>query len=183
MIEIICAIIGLIQGVLVALNKRSNWIAYIVQMVLLFVFSLINNLYGDAGNSLIYIIFGIIGLIYWGKNSNRKIKNANTAERLIACALTFIFSFGLFFVLRNTDDPLPFLDSFTTVTSFIATYFMVTKKTDAWIVWFINDIFYIIEYILLPDKAIYLAILNLIWTALAIYSYFNWRKIKRAQEQ
>ena len=108
MIEIICAIIGLLQGVLVALNKRSNWIAYIVQMVLLFVFSLINNLYGDAGNSLIYIIFGIIGLIYWGKNSNRKIKNANTAERLIACALTFIFSFGLFFGKRESIPSMKF---------------------------------------------------------------------------
>lgn len=182
MIEIICAIIGLIQGVLVALNKRSNWIAYIVQMVLLFVFSLFNKLYGDAGNSLVYIVFGITGLIYWGKSNDRKIKNANTAERLIVCALTFLFTLVLFFVLKSTDDPLPFLDSFTTVTSFVATYFMVTKKTDAWIVWFINDIFYIVEYILLPDQAIYLAILNLIWTVLAVYSYFNWRKIMRSQQ-
>lgn len=179
MIEIICAVLGLVQGVLVALNKRSNWIAYILQMMLLFVFSLLNKLYGDAGISLIYVVFGVIGLIYWGKDNKREIENACAAERIIACALTFVFTLGLFFVLKGTDDPLPFLDAFTTVTSFVATYFMVTKKIDAWIVWFVNDIFYIVEYILLPDKAIYLAVLNLIWTALAVYSYFNWRKIMK----
>lgn len=181
MVEIFCAVLGLIQGVLVALNKRSNWIAYILQMVLLFVFSLFNRLYGDAGNSLIYVIFGVIGLIYWGKDNERKIKNACAKERIIAFALTFVFTASLFFVLKSTDDPLPFLDAFTTVTSFVATYFMVTKKLDAWIVWFVNDIFYIVEYIMLPDKAIYLAVLNLIWTALAVYSYFNWRKIMKTQ--
>lgn len=39
-LEIGATIFGLIQGVLVMLNKRSNWIAYSMQMILMILFSL-----------------------------------------------------------------------------------------------------------------------------------------------
>lgn len=61
--EIGATIFGLLQGLLVMFNKRSNWIAYIVQMILMVIFSLSVNLYGDALNSLCYIFIGIIGFI------------------------------------------------------------------------------------------------------------------------
>ena len=87
------------------------------------------------------------------------------------------------YLLSKTQDPLPYLDAFTTVSSLIATYYMVRKKIDTWIIWFINDIFYVIEYFTLPDQAIYLGILNIIWTLMAIASYINWKKIMKKEEQ
>lgn len=48
-------------------NKRSNWIAYVIQMAFLIVFSLLNHLYGDVANNSIYFILGIIGYIMWKK--------------------------------------------------------------------------------------------------------------------
>ena len=45
MIEIGATILGLIQGILVMLNKRSNWIFYVLQMLLLIIFSIYNKLY------------------------------------------------------------------------------------------------------------------------------------------
>ena len=39
MIEILAVIFGVVQSVLVMLNKRSNWIFYVLQMILLAVFS------------------------------------------------------------------------------------------------------------------------------------------------
>ena len=67
MLEAICTILGLIQGVLVAINKRSNWIFYLLQMAGLFIFSLINHLYGDMINDAVYFAIGIVGLIRWGQ--------------------------------------------------------------------------------------------------------------------
>ena len=52
-LEIGATIFGLIQGVLVMLNKRSNWIAYSIQMLLMLMFSYSMNLYGDVTNSAI----------------------------------------------------------------------------------------------------------------------------------
>ena len=86
-------------------------------------------------------------------------------------------------VLKATNDPLLIIDAFTTVSSFIATYYMVTKKTDTWVIWFVNDIFYVITYWLLPEQALYLLGLNLIWTEMAVGPYISWKKIMKYCEK
>lgn len=177
--EIGGAVFGLTQGVLIMLNKRSNWIFYILEMLFLIMFSIINCLYGDIINNIFYLILGVIGFILWKKKDTNKITCATYQERIIYVILMIIGTIILTSILNNTDDPLPFLDSFTTISSLVATYYMMKKKIDTWVIWFINDIFYAIEYILLPESAIYLFMLNIIWTFMAIASYINWRKIMK----
>ena len=178
--EIIAAILGLIQGVLVMLNKRSNWIFYILQMIFLIIFSAINHLYGDVINNTFYLIFGFIGYMYWSKKiSTNKIRTAKYKERIIYITIIILGTIILSMFLKKTDDPLPLLDSFTTISSLVATYYMVKKITDSWIIWFINDIFYAIEYFMLPNQALYLFALNIIWSFLAVGSYINWKKLMK----
>lgn len=62
-LEIGATVLGLIQGVLVMLNRRSNWIFYILQMIFLILFSTINHLYGDIFNNSVYLIMGVVGFI------------------------------------------------------------------------------------------------------------------------
>ena len=84
-------------------------------------------------------------------------------------------------ILKQTNDPLPLLDSLTTVSSFVATYYMLVKKIDTWFIWFANDILYAIEYFILPEQAIYLFVLNVLWSVLAVISYFSWKKIMKEE--
>lgn len=176
--EIGATILGLIQGVLVMLDKRSNWIFYILQMLFLIVFSTMNNLYGDIANNSIYLVMGIIGFILWNKNDDtNKITKASIKEKIIYILIIALGTIIISNILRNTNDPLPILDAFTTVSSLVATYYMMRKKIDTWIIWFINDIFYAIEYFILPDQALYLFALNIIWTFMAVGSYINWNNI------
>ena len=180
--EIGATVFGLIQGVLVMLNKRSNWIFYILQMIFLIIFSTLNHLYGDIANNSIYLVMGVIGFILWNnsKESN-KITKASTKERIIYILLIALGTIILSTVLKKTNDPLPVLDSFTTISSLIATFYMMKKKIDTWIIWFVNDIFYAVEYFILPDQALYLFALNIIWTFMAVGSYINWNKIMKGQ--
>ena len=69
-LEIGATILGLIQGVLVMFNKRSNWIFYILQMAFLILFSSMNHLYGDVVNNSIYLLIGVFGFILWNSNSD-----------------------------------------------------------------------------------------------------------------
>ncbi len=178
--EIGSTLFGLIQGVLVMLNKRSNWIFYCLQMIFLIAFSLINNLYGDIFNNSIYLVIGVIGFILWDKNKKtNKITKTSFKEKIIYISLMGFGTLILSLLLKNTNDPLPVLDSFTTISSLIATYYMINKKLDTWIIWFVNDIFYSIEYFILPNQAFYLFILNIIWTFMAIASYINWNRIMK----
>lgn len=180
LLEIGATVLGLIQGVLVMLNKRSNWIFYVFQMLFLIIFSTINHLYGDVVNNSIYLVMGVIGFILWNKNSSSsKITKASIKEKIIYVLLILVGTIGVGCILKNTDDPLPMLDAFTTVSSLVATYYMMKKKIDTWIIWFINDIFYAIEYFILPNQALYLFLLNVVWTGMAVLSYINWNKIMK----
>ena len=48
---------------------------------------------------------------------------------------------------------------------------------------FINDIFYAIEYYILPEQAFYLFLLNILWTIMAVASYICWSKIMKGAEE
>lgn len=176
MIEITATIFGLLQGMLVMLNKRCNWIFYVIQMVLMIVFSAQNHLYGDVVNSSVYIVIGMIGWFLWGKDVGQKVTKASILETTVYLTVITFGTIGVTKWLSGTDDPLPALDAFTTVSSFVATILMVRHKIDTWIIWFINDIAYCIEYWLLPDQALYLLGLNFIWTGMAVGSFIIWFK-------
>lgn len=180
--EIGATVFGLIQGVLVMLNKRSNWIFYILQMIFLIIFSTLNHLYGDIANNSIYLVMGVVGFILWNNNKeSNKITKASMKEQIIYILIIIIGTTILSVILKRTNDPLPIIDSFTTITSFIATFYMIKKKIDAWIIWFINDLVYAIEYFLLPNQAFYLFALNIIWSFMAIGSYITWNKIMKGE--
>jgi nicotinamide mononucleotide transporter len=178
MIEILATVMGLIQGALVWANKRSNWIFYCLQYVFMLIFSIQAKLYGDLTNSIVYFIVGVVGFILWNKQGgNVPIKNCSLKERFVYLAIISILVAITYLILKATRDPLPFLDSLTTVTGYAATYYMLTKKVDAWVLWIINDILYIVEYFLLSEKAWYLIALNIIWTFMAIGSLITWKRI------
>lgn len=182
-LEIGATIFGLIQGLLVMFNKKSNWIAYVIQMIFLLLFSIKANLYGDVVNNFIYLILGVVGFILWNKKNNKDIKICSTKEKFIYVSVISVATLIVYLVLRNTNDPLPLLDAFTTTSSLVATYYMMIKKIDAWIIWFINDVFYAIEYFILPDQALYLFGLNIIWAIMAVGSYISWIKILKEKQE
>ena len=184
MVEIMTTLMGLIQGALVWANKRSNWIFYCLQYVFLGIFSYTSHLYGDVTNSIIYFCIGIAGWTLWNKdNEERQIRKCSNMERVVYSAIIVVSTVIVYFILKNTNDPLPLFDAITTTTSYVATFYMVTTKIDTWILWFINDVLYIIEYWLFPDQALYLMTLNIIWTGMAIGSFITWNKIYKKQKE
>ena len=181
LLEIGATALGLVQGALIMLNKRSNWIFYSLQMAFLVAFSAVSHLYGDMVNNSIYFFIGLIGFVLWNKKAALPIRASSAVERTVCLAVILLGSALVFLFLRTTDDPLPLLDAFTTVSSLVATYLMLMRRIDTWGVWLVNDIAYIVEYYLLPDRAVYLLLLNVVWTAMAVLSLFNWRRIMRKE--
>ena len=183
MAEIIATILGLIQGTLVWFNKRSTWIFYCLQYVFLGIFSFSVQLYGDVTNSILYFFIGIVGWISWNRTKEDvPIRKCSKNERIIYSIIIVVLTIIVYSILLSTNDPLPLLDALTTTSSYAATFYMVTKKTDAWILWFINDILYVIEYWLLPNQALYLMFLYIIYVFMAIGSYITWNRIYKRQK-
>jgi len=181
-LEISATVLGLLQGFFILLNKRSNWIFYILQMICMIIFSLQNRLYGDCINSIVYLFLGFIGYINWDTKKTLKITSCKALEKIIYIFVISISTIIVYLVLENTSDQMPLIDAFTTTSSFVATYYMIKRKLDTWLIWFVNDIAYVYEYLMLEQTAYYLMSLNIIWTLLAILSYFNWLKIMKGDK-
>ena len=177
-IEILAVIAGLAQGVLIMLNKKSNWIFYIAQMVLLVIFSTINHLWGDVAMNTLFIAYGVYGMISWNRETDGNgVTILTMAQTLKTVAATLFLWVISYVVLTHTNDPLPVLDSITTAGGLVATFLMVKHKLETWIVWFVVDVLYVAQYWLLPNQALYLMTLNVVWTVMAVISYISWKRL------
>lgn len=186
MLEIITSIFGLIQSILIMLNKKENWIFYLLNISVLIIFSLTAKLYGDVLENSIYLLIGLFGLFSWySKNISSKIIKNNeihwmtSKERIIYFFIFIVISVLIYLWLIHTDDPLALLDAITTGLSFVATFTMATKKVDSWIYWLVDDILMAITYYLLPDKALWLMSLNIVWIFLAIATIYSWSRLAK----
>lgn len=178
MLEISITILGLIQGVLAMLNKRINWLVYAAQMALLVAFSWFAHLYGDMAQNAIYFFICITSWYAWKEgNIADKISVLNNIHRTICIIVIILLTVLGWLILKNTDDPMPWTDSFTTITTFTALALMMFRCVETWLVWFFNDIAYMYQYFNLPDQAIYLFGLYIVWTGMAIFSFINWYRI------
>lgn len=178
MLEIAITLIGIAQGILAMLNKRINWLVYTLQMVLLVVFSYYNHLYGDMFQNAAYFLICIVSWFIWKPGGhNERISVLDKWERIWVSIMTVLGTVVLCIALKSTDDPLPFTDSFTTITTIVALFLMSLHKIEAWVVWFVNDLAYMYQYFNLPDQALYLFGLYVVWTVLAVFSFIKWRKI------
>lgn len=176
--EISAVITGFIQGILIMLNKKSNWVFYIIQMLLMVVFSTVNRLWGDAAMNCLFTGYGVYGLILWNREQpGPGVSLLNKNQIMMTSASALILAFISYFILKQTDDPLPALDAITTAGGLVATFLMVKHKLETWIVWFIVDILYVAQYWLLPGQALYLMGLNTVWAVMAVVSFINWKSI------
>ena len=107
----------------------------------------------------------------------------NNKERIIFFIIFILITGIIYLWLIHTDDPLALLDAVTTGLSFVATLTMAMKKVDSWIYWLIDDILMAITYFSLPDKALYLMSLNIIWIFLAIGTIYTWNKQTKKEEE
>lgn len=135
---------------------------------------------GRCGFDSIYFLVGVVGFFFWKKGNRADTISVYGWKARIIWGLVSLSSIVVCWVVLNrTDNPLPLLDSITSVTSIVATWFMFCHKLEAWVVWFINDLFYIVEYFMLPDSAMYLIGLYIIWTVFAVVSFVNWKRLYR----
>ena len=182
MLEITITILGLIQGVLAMLNKRINWLVYAVQMALL-VFSWFAHLYGDTLQNFVYFFICIIGWFMWKKDSPaEKITVGTSFNRIMWLIIIATLTLAGGFTLSATDDPLPYVDSFTTVTTIAGLLLMMAHRLETWVIWFFNDIAYMYQYFNLPDQALYLFGLYVIWTIFAVVTFINWMRIYKNEK-
>lgn len=177
-IEIIAVITGLVYILLSIKQKISCWIFGIISSVL-YIYILYNSkIYADMALQIYYVAMGIYGWINWSKSNNNnqlQVSSLNT-KNLIKLSIIGILGFFIIsiFLIKFTDSNIPYIDAFTTILSFIATWMLAKKILEHWIIWIIVDSVSIGLYFY---RELYITILLfIIYTIMAIKGYKEWKK-------
>lgn len=163
----------------------------IKQNVLLWLFGIICSLsyiyvyfetkfYADMSLQVYYFFVSIYGWYYWIFGKKKEEKQLPVTLLDFKSRSFFLFIMALLFVLmayilkKFTDSDIPYWDSFTTAGSIVATWMLVKKKIEHWIIWIVVDS---VSAGLYWYKELYFTvILFIVYTVMAVIGYIQWKK-------
>ncbi len=178
-IELLATVSGLLYIYFSVKQNILLWLFGIISSALYIYVYFSAKFYADMSLQFYYLVISFYGWYFWifGKTKNSqtlKISRTNKKTALVLLALTILF-FGIYvFILKFTDTDVIYWDSFTTAAGITATWMLVKKKIEQWIIWVIVDFVSIILYVY---KELYItAILFVVYTILAVVGYYQWKK-------
>lgn len=160
-------------------QKVWAWPMGIIGSLLGIVLLLHARLYSEAILYLFYVIIGIYGWVSWYRPAYLGNTKAITERdplfhfKWVLICITFAIGLGYFFKTR-TDAQKPFLDAFTTIFSFFASYLEALKVLSAWIYWFVINTFSIWLYSV-RGMEVY-PFLAAFYSVMCVVGYLRWKK-------
>lgn len=182
-------IAGVVLGIIYLLQElkasRAMWITgMIMPLISLFVYFRA-GLYADFAIDIYYFLIGIYGFIAWKRGTGKKKEDLPITRTPVKAILPLVLVFSVLFVaiglvLQNwTNSTVPWQDSFTTSLSIVGLWMLARKWIEQWWVWFVVDAVSTALYIY---KGIpFYAGLYALYTVLAVYGYFKWKRKMDAQ--
>lgn len=144
---IISATTGVACVVCTGKGKLSAYVFGLVNCILYAIISYKAHLYGETMlNALYYVPMQFVGFYIWSKNMNnethevKKIHMKNKT-RLLWLMMMILGTVGYGLILKRLGDAMPFVDSFTTVSSVIAMIVSVKMYSEQWWIWILVDVF------------------------------------------
>lgn len=134
----------------VFLTVKGNILCWPMSLIGVTFYSIIfyqHNLFGDLFLQVVFFVQSILGWINWKKPKEELpiswIKRENLGYLVNSMLLLYmiIFTFS-----SNLGGHMPFLDSAVATLSITATFLLIKKKIEAWILWIINDILIIVLF-------------------------------------
>lgn len=184
-IEIIAAILGIAGVYLTTKQKIWCWPVGLANVMLSIYVFFVSKLYADVVLQIFYLAMTLYGWYFWAFGGEKKyelpVRKIRPKELSVMLVLGFVCSFVVGYLFANyTDASFPYWDSLLTVWGIIATYAMGKKIIDHWLMWIVIDINCTVLYFI---KGLYaFAPLYFIFTLLAIYGYFTWKKELKKQQ-
>ena len=138
-----------------------------------------SKIYADMTLQFYYVAISIYGWWCWyhGSSSGNSLKVSSASQALwlkLSVIFLLLFVAIAFVLIRFTDSQVPYWDAITTALSILATWMLARKKIEHWLVWVFVDAISIGLFIV---KELYPpTLLFMVYTILAIYGYFEWKK-------
>lgn len=150
---IISATTGVACVVCTGKGKLSAYIFGLINCVLYAIISFQAKLYGETMlNAIYYVPMQFYGFYVWNKNMNAETnevdkKHMTVKGRLITLISLIAGTVAYGFILKALGDKLPFIDSFTTVSSVVAMIISIKMFSEQWWLWIAVDVFSVIMWL------------------------------------
>ncbi len=192
LIELIATITG---GIAVWLSAKENvwsWIIGLGNVILAFFMFFQIQLYPDMFLQVFFFVTNIIGFWQWKypKQSEANALNELKITKLSVRNFSLLTALGIFGTLImgsfsanlhqiapklfSLPSAFPYMDSFTTVMSIVATFMLIRKKVEAWWIWLVVDVIATYMYYI-KDVKLY-SLLYFIFVIIAAFGAIEWTK-------
>lgn len=182
---IISATTGVACVVCTGKGKLSAYLFGVINCVLYAIISYKATLYGETMlNALYYVPMQFYGFYVWHKNMNSttyevKKRHMSNKSRIIILFLIIISTILYGLILKNMGDAMPFMDSFTTISSIFAMIISIKMFSEQWWLWIFVDVFTVIMWtraFIGGNESIATLLMWIIYLGNAIIMCYKWEK-------
>jgi nicotinamide mononucleotide transporter len=191
-LELFGWITGIVAVAASAAGSLWSWPIGIINVTLSFFLFYQVQLYPDMFLQVFFFVTNILGWWRWanprkGEEDVRrelKVSWMNRKQLAITVTTALLGTTVMAFFARNLNEwfpvifskpsAAPFLDSFITVMSILATFYMVQKKVECWIIWLLIDI--VATYVYFIRDLKFYSLLYFIFCIIAAFAIWNWMR-------
>ena len=185
-IEQAAVVFGLAYVIAIVFERSIGWLFGILNSVVsIWLFYRI-NLKAESVLYIYYVVAGIYGWWNWSKSQKSKLNKSelqiqeySLLNHLALIVFGGIASVGLAEVLIAFNSGAPYIDAFTTVFAFIATWLTTKKVFSNWIYWIVVDI--VSTYLYYSRGLEFYSALMFLYTVIAFIGAYNWNKERRSK--
>lgn len=172
---------GVVQVLLSKNNKVSNYFFGIMGIVSGMYVLFGAKLYAEIALNMYYLIMSIYGWWYWSSSKEAReqpITSCTKKDWSVVSAISILGFVLLFLILEHvTDSDVPAWDAWVSATAWAGMWLLAKRKVENWLLLNVSNLFAIP---LLIHKELYLfAALTTFLFIVAIFGYFNWRKLMK----
>lgn len=192
-IELAASLFGLVYVVFEVLQKNFMWYLWVLTSITFGIVYYYSHIYAYMGLQIYYVAMGIYGIYSWRRaKALAKRAAAQPAElrsedadilvvrkmsrevAILSTLFSIIVFFILTYILKCTEDPNPWLDSFCSVISMLATFWLSRQYLQNWYLWILCNVASTI--LSLSVAQYYAALLYFIMIGMAVWGLWHWNK-------
>ena len=196
-IELAASLFGLVYVVFEVLQKNFMWYLWVLTSITFGIVYYYSHIYAYMGLQIYYVAMGIYGIYSWrrakalakraaaqpatqpGELSSEDadilvVRRMSREVAILSTLFAIIVFFILTYILKCTEDPNPWLDSFCSVISMLATFWLSRQYLQNWYLWIVCNLASTI--LSLSVEQYYAALLYFIMIGMAIWGLWHWNK-------
>lgn len=175
---------GILCVALIATGRREGYLIGLYNSVSYSILAYGNGLFGEVYLNLFFFIpTGVIGYLMWQRHSDKSktviMRQLSWLQRLIVAVVCISSTVGLGFLLGlNSDQNTPFIDASTNVLSVIATFLMMWRFKEQWLLYIILNVITIVMWGLRQmaggESSDLMILMWSLFLINAIFGYWRW---------